>query len=74
MLGNTLCPPHGDMSRPNERGMVSQLSGKRYWVIGSRIEPGACGWMRPSTQMAMVTAKELVEVIQLSMIGLTAKT
>jgi hypothetical protein len=35
--------------------MVSQLLGKRYWVAGSRMEPGVLGLTRPSTQTAMVT-------------------
>lgn len=29
MFGKTECPPHGDMSSPNESGKVSQFEGKK---------------------------------------------
>lgn len=28
-LGNTLCPPQGDIKRPNDSGKVSQFAGSR---------------------------------------------
>lgn len=46
---------HGDMSKPNERGRVSQLAGKRCVFAGSINEPGLVGLMNPSSSRIVTT-------------------
>jgi hypothetical protein len=52
-FGNTLCPPQGDIKRPNDRGNVSQFAGNKYVTAGSIREPGVVFFVKPSiTTMA----------------------
>lgn len=55
ILGNTECPPQGDISSPNDMGRVSQFCGRRWVSAGSRKEPGASGFMKPSMKMIRTT-------------------
>jgi len=64
MFGKTEWPPQGDMSKPNERGSVSQFAGKRYVSAGIRSEPGASGLMKPSTNMMSTTRTDWSATLQ----------
>src|SRR3569833_1756104 len=56
-LGNTLCPPHGDMSRPKDRGKVSQFAGNKKVFAGSISEQGEVCLVKQSMTTMRTTAK-----------------